>query len=113
MIICELHSQIVSIRNALWSGGIYNPLEAMEQIAYQLFLRRLDKMHTQEENKSQLLGKPIERRILAESKDLKDLDYNNLRGSRFKHFGAPLRFGLDRPVESLAVVVFGFPHLIL
>ena len=38
----ELRSQIDQIWNAFWSGGISNPLEVIEQIAYPLFLRRLD-----------------------------------------------------------------------
>jgi len=32
--------------------GISNPIEVIEQITYLLFLRRLDDLHTLEENKS-------------------------------------------------------------
>ncbi len=35
--------------------GISIPLEVIEQITYLLFLRRLDDLHTLEENKSALL----------------------------------------------------------
>jgi hypothetical protein len=56
-------SQIDQIWNAFWSGGISNPLEVIEQITYLLFLRRLDDLHTLEENKSARLGTPMERRI--------------------------------------------------
>ena len=52
MLTGELRSQIDSIWNAFWSGGISNPMEVMEQITYLLFLRRLDDLHTLEENKS-------------------------------------------------------------
>ena len=45
----ELRSQIDSIWNAFWSGGVSNPLEVMEQITYLLFLRRLDDLNTLEE----------------------------------------------------------------
>ena len=45
-------SKIDSIWNAFWSGGISNPLEVIEQITYLLFLRRLDDLHTLEENKA-------------------------------------------------------------
>jgi hypothetical protein len=75
-----------AIWNSFWSGGISNPLEVMEQITYLLFLRRLDELHTLEENKSQRLGKPMERRIYPEGKDDKKRDYNDLRWSRFKNF---------------------------
>ena len=86
MLTGELRSQIDSIWNAFWSGGISNPLEVMEQITYLLFLRRLDDLHTLEENKSVRLNKPIERCIFPEGKDDKGRDYNDLRWSHFKNF---------------------------
>lgn len=42
MITGALKSKIDAIWNTLWSGGISNPLEVIEQITYLLFLRRLD-----------------------------------------------------------------------
>ena len=51
MLTGELRSQIDAIWNSFWTGGISNPLEVMEQITYLLFLRRLDDLHTLEENK--------------------------------------------------------------
>ena len=86
MLTGELRSQVDGIWNAFWSGGISNPMEVMEQITYLLFLRRLDDLHTLEENKSTRLNKPMERRIFPEGKDAKGRDYNDLRWSRFKHF---------------------------
>jgi len=85
MLTGELRSQVDSIWNAFWSGGISNPLEVMEQITYLLFLRRLDDLHTLEENKAVRLNKPIERRIFPEGKDAKGRDFNELRWSRFKN----------------------------
>jgi type I restriction enzyme M protein len=52
MITGNIKSQIDQIWNAFWTGGISNPLEVIEQITYLLFLRRLDDLHTLEENKS-------------------------------------------------------------
>jgi len=86
MLTGELRSQIDAIWNSFWSGGISNPLEVMEQITYLLFLRRLDDLHTLEENKSVRLGKPMERRIFPEGKDAKGRDFNDLRWSRFKNY---------------------------
>jgi type I restriction enzyme M protein len=85
MLTGELRSQVDSIWNAFWSGGISNPLEVMEQITYLLFLRRLDDLHTLEENKATRLQKPIERRIFPEGKDTKGRDYSDMRWSRFKN----------------------------
>ncbi len=86
MLTGELRSQIDAIWNSFWTGGISNPLEVMEQITYLLFLRRLDDLHTLEENKTVRLGKPIERRLFPEGKDTKGRAYNDLRWSRFKNF---------------------------
>src|SRR5207249_2272261 len=86
MITGEIKNQIDRIWDAFWSGGISNPLEVIEQITYLLFLRRLDDLHTLEENKSAKLKKPIEHRIFPTGKDPKKRPYEDLRWSRFKHF---------------------------
>ena len=85
MITGEIKSQIDRIWDAFWSGGISNPLEVIEQITYLLFLRRLDDLHTLEENKSARFKKPMERRIFPEGQDGKGRPYADLRWSRFKH----------------------------
>src|SRR5437867_2115127 len=86
MITGNIKSQIDQIWNAFWSGGISNPLEVIEQITYLLFLRRLDDLHTLEENKSTRLKRPMERRIFPQGKAAKGRAYEDLRWSRFKHF---------------------------
>lgn len=85
MLTGELKSKVDAIWNAFWSGGISNPLEVMEQITYLLFLRRLDDLHTLEENKSVHLKKPMARRIFPEGKDKQKRSYEDYRWSRFKH----------------------------
>jgi type I restriction enzyme M protein len=99
MISGEIKSQIDKIWDAFWSGGISNPLEVIEQITYLLFLRRLDDLHTLEENKANRLKRPMERRIFPEGifpegLDIKKRDYDDLRWSRFKHFAAPEMFAV-------------------
>lgn len=89
MLTGELRNQIDSIWNAFWSGGISNPLEVMEQITYLLFLRRLDDLHTLEENKATRTRKPMARCIFPEGSDAKGRTFDDLRWSRFKHFAAP------------------------
>ncbi|MEQ1933573.1 MAG: class I SAM-dependent DNA methyltransferase [Fimbriimonadaceae bacterium] len=90
MITGDIKSKIDAVWNAFWSGGISNPLEVIEQITYLLFLRRLDDLHTLEENKSARLRKPIERRVFPEGRDEIGKNggraYEDLRWSRFKHF---------------------------
>ncbi|MDK2410732.1 class I SAM-dependent DNA methyltransferase [Aphanizomenon sp. PH219] len=113
MISGEIKSQIDKIWDSFWSGGISNPLEVIEQITYLLFLRRLDDLHTLEENKANKLKRPMERRIFPEGnyvleksesgEPLKQRPYDNLRWSRFKH---------SAPPEMYAVVNdFVFPFL--
>src|SRR4030067_1148792 len=95
MLTGELKSQIDRIWDAFWSGGIANPLEVIEQITYLLFLKRLDDLHTLEENKSARLKKPMERRVFPEGNDPKERTYDTLRWSRCKQFA---------PAEMFTVV---------
>ena len=92
MITGDIKNQIDRIWDSFWSGGISNPLEVMEQITYLLFLRRLDDMHTLEENKASRLKKPMERRVFPDGKDEKGRSYEDFRWSRFKHFAAAEMF---------------------
>jgi len=85
MITGAIKSQIDQIWNAFWSGGISNPMEVIEQITYMLFLRRLDELHTLEENKANRLNKSMARRIFPEGSDAKGRSYDQLRWSRFKN----------------------------
>lgn len=90
MITGPIKSQIDQIWNAFWSGGISNPLEVIEQITYLLFLKRLDDLHTLEENKAARLKQPMERRVFPKGKDKIGKDggrpYEDLRWSKFKNF---------------------------
>jgi type I restriction enzyme M protein len=88
MLTGELRSQVDATWNAFWSGGIANAIEVIEQITYLLFQRRLDDLHTLEENKAIRLGKPIERRVYPLGKDSRGRDYAHLRWSGFKRFAA-------------------------
>src|ERR1035441_37407 len=94
MINSNVRSQIDALWNAFWTGGISNPLEVIEQITYLLFLKRLDDLHTLEENKSMRLKKPMERRIFPRGKDPKGRAYEDFRWSRFKHFEAKEMFAV-------------------
>ena len=69
MLTGEIRSQIDSIWNDFWSGGVSNPLSVIEQITYLLFIKRLDELHTVEERKASTLKIPMERRIFPEGKD--------------------------------------------
>ena len=66
----EIRSKIDALWNAFWTGGISNSLEVIEQITYLLFLKRLDDLHTLEENKAARLKlKKLERENLRDHMD--------------------------------------------
>jgi len=91
MLTGEIRNQVDKIWDAFWSGGISNPIEVIEQITYLLFLKRLDELHTLEENKANRLKQPMEKRIFPKGKDEigKGLPYEQLRWSKFNGEGAP------------------------
>ena len=95
MLTGELRNQVDQIWNAFWPGGVSNPLSVIEQITYLLFIKRLDELQTLEEEKAQMLGKPMERRLFPPGTDDKGRPYTDLRWSRFRHF---------EPREMMAVV---------
>lgn len=74
MLTGEIRNQVDQIWDAFWSGGVSNPLSVIEQITYLLFIKRLDELHTLEESKANLTGKPMQRRIFPEG--LQDLGYD-------------------------------------
>jgi type I restriction enzyme M protein len=52
----ELKSQIAQLWNKFWSGGISNPLTAIEQITYLLFMKRLDELDQKRQADAEFTG---------------------------------------------------------
>ncbi|WP_048441790.1 class I SAM-dependent DNA methyltransferase [Caenimonas sp. SL110] len=123
----ELRSKIDQLWNKFWSGGISNPLTAIEQITYLLFMKRLDELDlkrksdaefTGEKYSSKFDGKWIPPRFRANLRDedspeerlkkLEDekryaIERRSLRWSEFK-FVSPA----DRMLEHVQDNVFPF-----
>jgi len=78
MINGELKSKIDKVWEAFWTGGLSNPISVIEQMTYLLFIRRLDELQTQKEQKANLLKRAIEEPIYTTADE-------NLRWSRFKN----------------------------
>ena len=89
MITGELKSKIDCIWDAMWSGGISNPLSVIEQLTYLLFIKRLDELHTLQERKATRTGNAIEEPIYAPDQD-------HLRWSRFKEAAPEQMFATVR-----------------
>lgn len=94
----ELKSKIDQLWNKFWSGGISNPLTAIEQITYLLFMKRLDELDLKRQADAEWTGEkytskfkgnwipPEERnRPAAEQRPI---DKRNLRWSEFKRMQA-------------------------
>lgn len=64
-------------RRSTPSDSISNPLIVIEQITYQLFIKRLDELHTLKELQAARTGKPIEDPVVTAEQD-------HLRWSPFK-----------------------------
>src|SRR3954470_18111363 len=84
MLTGEIRSQIDSIWNDFWSGGVSNPLSVIEQITYLLFIKRLDELQSVDEMRARTLNEPLERRIFPEGADPRGEPYENLRWKNFK-----------------------------
>jgi len=52
----ELRSKIEQLWNKFWSGGISNPLTAIEQITYLLFMKRLDEQDLKRQADAEFTG---------------------------------------------------------
>jgi type I restriction enzyme M protein len=89
MITGELKSKVDRIWDAMWSGGISNPLSIIEQLTYLLFIKRLDELHTLKEAKAARTGKPIEDPVFT-------TDQDSLRWSRFKETAPEQMFNTVR-----------------
>lgn len=52
----ELKSKIDQLWNKFWAGGISNPLTAIEQITYLLFMKRLDELDSKKQADAEFTG---------------------------------------------------------
>lgn len=96
MITGELKSQVDSVWNAFWTGGISNPLSVIEQFTYLLFIRRLDEQQLLEEKKASLVGIPVSNAIFTpEQKELRWNSFKNKEPeSMFELFTKPMVDGM-------------------
>ncbi len=99
MITGELKSKIDRIWDAMWAGGIANPLTVIEQLTYLLFIKRLDELHTLRERKAARTGKPIAAPIFPKGKNpasRQKRTYDDLRWSRFRDYAPETVFEIVR-----------------
>jgi type I restriction enzyme M protein len=78
MLDSDLKSKIDKVWNSFWTGGLSNPITVIEQMTYLLFIKRLDELQTQKEQKSAFLKKPVQDPIYTK-------EQNEIRWSFFKN----------------------------
>ncbi|OGF25049.1 DNA methyltransferase [Candidatus Falkowbacteria bacterium RIFOXYB2_FULL_47_14] len=76
MLNSTLKSAIGRLWDKFWSGGISNPLTAIEQISYLLFMKRLDEMDTKKKQDAEFTGEAYRSLFKGNEK---------LRWSHFRH----------------------------
>lgn len=76
MLNANLKSSIARLWDKFWSGGISNPLTAIEQISYLLFMKRLDEMDIKKGQDAEFTGEAY--------KSLFEGDKEKLRWSHFR-----------------------------
>jgi type I restriction enzyme M protein len=98
-----IKSKIDDLWQKFWSGGISNPLTAIEQITYLLFMKKLDENDLEELSRSEFSGDPYTSKFegiyllpedrpkadatpeeIAEIESSKGIDKHTLRWSQFK-----------------------------
>ncbi len=85
----QLRSQVDQLWDKLWTGGLSNPLDAIEQFSYLLFLKRLDDAEQQRQKQATLRGQPYTSAIPPE-----------MRWGEWTHKTAP------QALDHLKTVVF-------
>src|SRR3990170_7214932 len=112
----KLRSQVDLLWDKLWTGGLSNPLDAIEQLSYLLFLKRLDDAENQRERQAQRRGEAYVPRVPAEMrwgqwtqmkaddalKHVKDVVFPWLRGigsegSSFERYMQNAEFKINKP----------------
>jgi len=62
----KLRSQVAALWDKFWTGGLANPLDAIEQFSYLLFLKRLDDSENAAERQAKRKGIKYQPKISKE-----------------------------------------------
>jgi type I restriction enzyme M protein len=93
MLDAETKSKINKLWDAFWSGGLSNPLTAIEQMSYLIFMKRLDDLDTFRKNQAQAKGQPCSSVFEG---------HEDCRWSKWRHMNAEAMF------KHVTTVVFPF-----
>ncbi len=79
-----LRSQVDSLWDKLWSGGLSNPLDAIEQLSFLLFMKRLDESESDRERAAKLRKTP--HKPIFPKEDLRWSHWTNLEAGESLKF---------------------------
>lgn len=97
MLTPALRSKVDQLWDRFWSGGIANPLTAIEQISYLLFMRQLDALDDKRRGDAEFVGKPFTSLYAGSYTTLGgDRPKEELRWSKFRHLPAEEMLALVR-----------------
>ena len=87
MLTPSLRSKVDQLWDKFWSGGIANPLTAIEQISYLLFMRRLDELDKKAEEDAKFVKRPYVSLFAGKYTHIDSKQYlkKELRWSEFKN----------------------------
>ena len=104
MLTSAIQSKVDQLWDKFWSGGIANPLTAIEQISYLLFMRRLDALDAKQASDAEWLGREYTSLFAGEyeRRDRNMAPREELRWGKFRHLPA------EEMLEHVRDNVFGF-----
>lgn len=88
MLNVKIKSSINKLWDKFWSGGISNPLTAIDQISYLLFMKRLDEIDLKKRQDAEFTGEEYKSIFDGEfiiPSTQQSIDKSTLRWSHFKH----------------------------
>lgn len=88
MLNSKIKSSIDRLWDKFWSGGISNPLTAIEQISYLLFMKRIDQMDLKKVQDAEFTGEAYKSIFQGEFQvpnSQENINKSTLRWSHFKH----------------------------
>ena len=90
MLTAALKSRVDALWDKFWSGGIANPLTAIEQISYLLFMRRLDALDEKRRGDAEFTGQRFTSVFAGTYRTRAGTDRpsEELRWTKFRHLPA-------------------------
>ena len=101
MITGEIKNTIDSIWDTFWTGGITNSMSILEQMTYLFFMKMLDDAQCKKEANANVLGLKVADPVFEEGmwhnpETDRDVEYQSLRWTVFKHFEPTQMFNTIR-----------------